>query len=156
MTFRVSPDEVIVVEINQILARLVTAIQSKNFPDSSQIASALGLDLSKATITTTKGGVIAITGARLPALSTADVGVAAGSTPYRTLDLVFSDSKIPVGPYFEAATRDNQRIEPSKHGKGLTIASRIDGFDCGLTASAPDGVVETLFCAARSAPASTR
>ena len=144
------------IEIDHILAAMVAAIQSRNFPDSSQIASALGLDLSKATITTTKAGVIAITGARLPALPTADIGVAAGSTPYRTLDLVFSDSTIPVRPYFEAATRDNQRIEPSKRGKGLTIASGIDGFDCGLTASAPDGVVETLFCAARSAPASPK
>lgn len=144
------------IDAHKILAEMVAAIQSRNFPNSSQIASALGLDLSKATITTTKGGVIAITGARLPALSTADVGVVASSTPYRTLDLAFSDSTIPVGSYFEAATRDNQRIEPSKHGKGLAITSEIDGFDCGLTASAPDGVVETLFCAARSAPASTK
>jgi hypothetical protein len=139
------------IDVHQILARMVTAIQSRNFPDSSEIASALTLDLSKATITTTKGGVIAIVGARLPTLSTAGVGVVAGSMPHRTLDLVLSDSAIPVGPYFEAATTDNQRIEPSKHGKGLTIAFGIDGFDCGLTASAPDGVIETLFCAAKPA-----
>jgi hypothetical protein len=139
------------IDVYKILAEMVAAIQSRNFPNSSEIASALGLDPSQATITATKGGVIAITGARLPALSTADVGVVAGSTSHRTLDLVFSDSTIPVGPYFEASTRDNQRIEPSKHGKGLTIISGIDGFDCGLTASAPDGVVETLFCAGKPA-----
>jgi hypothetical protein len=138
------------IDVYKILAEMVAAIQSRNFPNSSEIASALGLDLSKATITTTKGGVIAITGAGLPALST-DVGVVAGSMPHRTLDLVFSDSTIPVGPYFQASPRDNQRIEPSKHGKCLTIASGIDGFDCGLTASAPDGVVETLFCVGKPA-----
>jgi len=43
------------IDVRKILAEMVAAIQSKNFPNSSQIASALGLDLSKATITTTKG-----------------------------------------------------------------------------------------------------
>jgi hypothetical protein len=136
------------IDIRNILAGMVTAIQSRNFPNVSEIASALGLDLSRATITTTKGAVIAITGARLPDL-TAEIGVAGGSTPRKTLDFVFFNSTIPVGSYLEAATRDNQHVEPSKHGEGLTIAFNIDGFDCGLTASAPDGVIETLFCAAK-------
>jgi hypothetical protein len=136
------------IDIRNILAGMATAIQSRNFPNVTEIASALGLDLSGATITTTKGAVVAITGARLPVL-TGEIGVAAGSTPHKTLDFVFFKSTIPVGPYFEAATRDNQRVDPSKHGEGLTIAFRIDGLDCGLTASAPDGVIETLFCAAK-------
>ena len=41
------------IEINQILAGMVTAIQSPQFPASSEISSALGLDLSEAAITTT-------------------------------------------------------------------------------------------------------
>jgi hypothetical protein len=144
------------VDIDKILAGMVTAIQSRNFPNGSEIASTLGLDLSKATTTTTNGGVVAIIGARLQSLLTAEVGVAGGSMPHKTLDFVFFNSTIPVGSYFEAATRDSdQRIEPSKHGRGLAIAFGIDGFDCGFTASAPDGVVETLFCAAKPAGSTT-
>jgi hypothetical protein len=137
------------IEIDHMPAAMVAAIQSRNFPNSPQNRFRTRARSLESDDYNDKGGVIAITGARLPALSTAGVGVVAGSMPYRTLDLVFSNSTIPVGSYFEAARRDNQRIERSKHGKGLTIASGIDGFDCGLTASAPDGVIETLFCAAK-------
>jgi len=142
-------------QIDQILAGMVTAIQSRQFPAGSEIASALGLDLSKATITTTQSGVVSILGARLAA-STAEVGVVGASTPRRTLDFVFLDSVIPVGPYINAPLGAGQHIEPSVHGEGLTIAFSIDGLDCGITASARDGVVETLFCAAKSEHASSR
>jgi hypothetical protein len=138
------------VDINQILAGMVTAIQSRQFPEGSEIASALGLDLSGAKITTTQGGVVSILGARLPA-STTEIGLVGASTPRKTLDLVFLGPAIPVGPYIEAPLGAGQHIEPSVHGKGLTIAFSVDGFDCGITASARDGEVETLFCAAQSA-----
>jgi hypothetical protein len=72
------------------------------------------------------------------------------------LDFVFLDSAIPVGPYINAPLGAGQHIEQSEHGKGLTIAFSIDGFDCGITASGRDGVVETLFCAAKSMPANAR
>ena len=138
------------IDLNQILASMTAAIQSSEFPNSSEIAGAPGLDLSTATITTTRSGVLAIVGARLPALSNAEVGVVGASTPRKGLDWVFFNSTIPVGPYLEAAAGDGRRVERSKHGQGLTIAFEIDEFDCGMTASAPDGVVQTLFCAARS------
>lgn len=143
------------IEINQILAGMVTAIQSRQFPEGSEIASALALDLSKATITTTQNGIVSIQGAHLPA-STAEIGLVGASTPRRTLDFVFLNLAIPVGPYIDAPLGAGQHIEPSEHGGGLTIAFSIDGFDCGITASARDGVVETLFCAARSAPTSPK
>jgi hypothetical protein len=139
--------EVAMLDINQMLADMVTAIQSHDFPDGSTIASTLGLDLSGATITRTDNGAIAITGARLPE-STAEVGVAGASTPRKTLNVVFFGSTIPVGPCAEAAAGLGQHIEQSKHGRGFAIEFRIDGFDCGLTASERGGVVETLFCAA--------
>jgi hypothetical protein len=144
-----------VVDINQILAGMVAAIQDRQFPVGSEIASALALDLSGATITTTQSGLVSIIGARLPA-STTEIGVVGASTPRKTLDFVFLDSTVPVGPYIEARLGAGQHIQPSKHGNGLTIGFSIDGFDCGITASAPDGVVETLFCAAQSAPANPK
>jgi hypothetical protein len=100
------------IEINQILAGMVTAIQSRQFPASSEIASALGLDLSGAKITTTQGGVVSILGARLPA-STTEIGLVGASTPRKTLDLVFLGPAIPVGPYIDAPLGAGQHIEPS-------------------------------------------
>jgi hypothetical protein len=143
----------VIIDIDQILAGMVAAIRSSDFPNRSEIASELGLDLSEATVTTTQSGIVSIIGARLPA-STAEIGVVGASTPRKTLDFAFLDSTIPVCPYIEARLGAGQHIQPSKHGKGLTIRFSIDGFDCGITASAPDGVVETLFCAAQPAPAS--
>ena len=58
------------VEISRILAGMVTAIQSQKFPAGSEIASALELDLSGATITTTHNGLVSILGAHLPASTT--------------------------------------------------------------------------------------
>ena len=136
------------IDINLILKGMVAAIQSDDFPSGSEIASVLGLDLSAATITMTDGGAVAITGARLPAQPTAEIGVAGLSKTRKTLDFVFFNSNIPVAPYVEAAAGGDHRIEPSTHGKGLTVAFRMDGFDCGITASGPDGWIETLFCAA--------
>jgi len=137
------------IDITQILTEMVAAIQSDDFPSGSEIASVLGLDLSAATITVTDGGAVAITGARLPAQPTAEIGVAGFSKPRKTLDFVFFNSDIPVAPYVEAATGGgDHRIEPSTHGNGLTIAFRLNGIDCGITASGPDGLIETLFCAA--------
>jgi hypothetical protein len=140
-----------VVEINQILAGMVRAIQSPQFPASSEIASALGLDLSGATITTTQSGTVSILGARLPE-STMEIGVVGASAPRKTLDFVFLKPAIPVGPCIDAPLGVDQHIEPSKHGAGLTIAFTIDGVSCGITASEPEGVIETLFCAAQSTP----
>jgi hypothetical protein len=76
------------IDINKILAGMVTAIQSKQFPASSEISSALGLDLSGAAIRTTQNGIVSILGARLPE-STTEIGVVGASTPRRTLDFVF-------------------------------------------------------------------
>jgi hypothetical protein len=144
------------IDLNQILAGMAFAIRSNDFPNSSDVASALRLDLSTATITTTGDGAMAIMGARLLTLSTAEIGLAGASTPRKRLDCVFFNSSIPVGPYVEMAVRDGRGIERSKRRKGLTITFRIDGFDCGITASAPNGVVETLFCAAQSAAKTER
>jgi hypothetical protein len=144
-------DEVAMIEINQILAGMVTAIQSKQFPASSEICFALGLDLSGATITTTQSGIVSILGARLPE-STTEIGVVGASTPRRTLDFVFLKPTIPVSPCIHAPFGPDQRVEPSKHGAGLTVAFTIDGVNCGITASEPEGVIETLFCAAQSTP----
>lgn len=141
-------NEVAMVEINEILARMVTAIQSDEFPAGAAIASDLGLDLSRATITTNTG-VVAIIGATLAA-STGEVGVMGASVPRRTLDFVFLGSAIPVAPYIDTPAGVDQRVEQSMHDKGLTISFRIDGFDCGITASARDGDIETLFCAAQA------
>jgi hypothetical protein len=148
-------EEAAMVEINQILASMVKTIQSRRFPADSEIASTLGLDLSRATVTTTKSGVVSILGAHLPA-STIEVGVVGASTPRKTLDFVFLDSAIPVGPYIAERLGAGQHIEQSEHSNGLTIAFSIDGIDCGITASARDGVIETLFCAVQSAPASSK
>ncbi len=137
------------IEINQILAGMVTAIQSPQFPASSEISSALGLDLSGAAITTTKSGIVSILGVRLPE-STMEIGVVGASAPRKTLDFVFLKPAIPVSPCIRAPLGLDQHIEPSKHGAGLTIAFTIDGINCGITASAPEGVIETLFCAAQS------
>jgi hypothetical protein len=76
------------IEINQILAGMVTAIQSPQFPASSEISSALGLDLSGAAITTTQSGIVSILGGRLPE-STMEIGVVGASAPRKTLDFVF-------------------------------------------------------------------
>jgi hypothetical protein len=96
------------VEINQILADMVTAIQSRQFPAGSEIASALGLDLSAATITTTQSGVVSILGARLPG-STTEIGVVGASAPRKALDFVFLDPAIPVGPYVDVPLGAGQR-----------------------------------------------
>jgi hypothetical protein len=103
------------IEINQVLAGMVTAIQSKQFPAGSEISSALGLDLSGATITTTQSGIVSILGARLPE-STTEIGVVGASTPQRTLDFVFLKPAIPVSPCIRAPLGLDQHIEPSKHG----------------------------------------
>lgn len=134
-------------DISEILAGMITAIQSQQFPIGSEIASALRLDLSGAKITTTQSGVVSIIDARLPA-STTEVGILAAPTPRKSLDFVFLAPTVPVGPYIDAPLGTGQHIEPSEHGKGLTLAFSIAGFDCGITASARYGVIETLFCAA--------
>jgi hypothetical protein len=144
------------IDLNQILAGMAAAIQSSDFPNASEMAASLGLDLSTATVTVTRSGAIAIIGARFPALPTAEVEVAGAARPRKTLDLAFFNSAIPVGPYVEAAARGEQRIERSKHGEGLAILFTVDGFDCGMTASGRDGVVETLFCAAPAMCSSLR
>jgi hypothetical protein len=61
------------IDLNQILAGMAAAIQSSDFPDASEMAVSLGLDLSTATVTVTRSGAIAIIGARFPALPTAEV-----------------------------------------------------------------------------------
>jgi hypothetical protein len=142
-------NEVTAVEINQILAGMVAAIRSPRFPASSEISSALGINLSGATTMTTQSRFVSILGARLPE-STMEIGIVGASAPRRTLDFVFLKPAIPVGPCIDAPLGADQHIEPSKHGSGLTIALTIDGVSCGITASAPEGVIETLFCAAQS------
>jgi hypothetical protein len=137
------------IEINQILAGMVTAIQSTQFPASSEISLALGLDLSGATITATQSGIVSILGARLPESMT-EIGVVGASTSRRTLDFVFLKPTIPVSPWIHVHFGPDQHVEPSKHDAGLTIAFTIDGINCGITASEPEGVIETLFCAAQS------
>jgi hypothetical protein len=136
------------IDIHQILTGMVTAIQSGAFPNDNEIASALGLDLSAATTTTTKGGAIAITGARFAAQPTAEIGIAGASMPRKTLDFVFFNPDIPVAPYIKTGSIDEKRIERSKHGEGLSIALRVNGIDCGLTATGPEGVIQTLYCIA--------
>jgi hypothetical protein len=137
------------IQINQILAGMVAAVRSPQFPASSEISSALGIDLSGATTTTTQSGIVSILGARLPE-STMEIGIVGASAPRKTLDFVFLKPAIPVGPCIDAPLGVDQHIEPSKHGAGLTIAFTIDGVSSGITASAPEGVIETLFCAAQS------
>ena len=104
-------------QINQILAGMVTTIFKPPIPCGFGDCLRIGLDLSKATITTTQNGIVSILGARLAA-STAEVGVVGASTPRRTLDFVFLDSTIPVGPYVDTPLGAGQHIEPSVHGTG--------------------------------------
>ncbi len=105
----------------------------------------LGLNLSTATVTKTNAGVVAINGALLGGSKVGVVGVPA---PRRTLDLVFFEPSVPVGPYLTEGLNANQRVEPSKRGPGFAVTFSLDGFECGATASRRDGMIETLFCAA--------
>lgn len=87
------------VDLDPIIAGMAAAIRNLDFPDGAEIASALGVDLSRATMTTTKGGVIAIAGARLRGLPTAEVGMVSASAPHKRLDLVFVNSTLAIGPW---------------------------------------------------------
>jgi hypothetical protein len=109
------------IDVYKILAEMVAAIQSPQFPSSSEISSALGLDLSGAAITTTQSGIVSILGGRLPE-STMEIGVVGASAPRKTLDFVFLKPAIPVSPCIRAPLGLDQHIEASKHGAGLTIA----------------------------------
>ena len=145
-------NEVTLVEINQLLAGMVTAIESsailrvrKLLPRWRSISQRQRSRRRRTALSRSWAGA---SRRRQPRSE-----VVGASTPRRTLDFVFLNSVIPVGPYINAPLGVGQHIEPSKHGKGLTIAFSIDGFDCGVTASARDGVIETLFCGAKSRPA---
>ena len=107
---------------------MVAAIQSRRFPAGPEIASALGLDLSKATITTTQNGVVSILGAHLPA-STAEIGLVGASTPRRTLDFVFLNSAIPVGPSIDGLS---ELVSISNH-RNMAMVSRSRSASTGST-----------------------
>jgi hypothetical protein len=135
------------IDIQQIFADMGKAIQSSDFPSAPLLALTLGLDLSKATVTSTEAGVVSIADAFL-APSEEKVGVIAARTARRTLDLVFLAPTLSVQPYIEGRLGADQHVEPSKHGPGLAIAFTVDGLGCGVTASGREGVIETLYCVA--------
>ena len=96
---------------------------SSDFPNATFLGVTLGLDLSKATVTSTEAGVVSIVDAFL-APSEEKVGVIAARAGRRTLDLVFLTPTLSVQPYIEGRLGADQHVEPSKHGPGLAIAFR--------------------------------
>lgn len=132
------------IDISNLITGLTRAIREPNFPNASSIASLLNLDISHASVTKTRRGNLGINGARLN--GTVEAGVAGGVTPRRELNLIFLDSQVPYAPFNKTVFGDHQRIQDSKFGPGLALLFEVNGLQCGLTASAPDGVVQCLFC----------
>src|SRR5579872_914127 len=132
------------IDIPGLINGLACALREPNFPDTSSIVSLLNLDMSHATVTKTQRGNLGINGAHLN--GPVEVGVAAGVTPRRELNLVLLDSQVPYPQFQENVFGERQRIQNSKFGPGLALLFEVDGLKCGLTASAPDGVVQCLFC----------
>jgi len=130
------------VNIPHILAGLAQALQSSDFPNVDTIATVLDLDVSGAGITKTDHGPLGIRNAQLA--GDVEVGVIGALSPRRQLVLIFVDSRIPYSEFAGAVFGADQRIQHSKFSQGFAVLFDVGEF-CGiLTASGPDGVVETL------------
>ncbi|WP_158812508.1 hypothetical protein [Methylocapsa sp. S129] len=133
-------------DIRQLLAGLVRSMQSADFPDAGTIAKQLDMDVSAAKVAKTKRGLLTIHGAALGGAVVVDV---VGSvTPQRTIYLLFTNSSIPYRDVDGEVFGADQRVQQSRHSEGFAILCEKDGLTCGLTASGPNGVVQSLFCEA--------
>lgn len=75
-----------------------------------------------------------------------EVAVVGGVKPGLALHLIFLNPTLPYRSVSGETFGANQRVRPSKYSPGLGLVFERAGFLCGLTASAPDGVIESLFC----------
>ncbi len=133
------------INIHQLLVGLTQVIGKVDFPDAASLATALDLDISQASVTETKLRTMCINTARLNSSAT-EVGIACGVTPRREIWLIFVNPSIHYRDLKDEVFGANQRIQPSKLRKGLGVLFELDGWTCGLTASSPDGVLQSLFC----------
>jgi hypothetical protein len=130
------------IDISRLIVGLTQAFRSADFPNAETIAGFLDLNLSSARITRTERGPFGIHHALLA--PDVEVGVIGALSPRRQLVLIFVDSQIPYREFAGAVFGANQRIQYSKFSQGFAVLFDVDEL-CGiLTASGPDGVVETL------------
>ncbi|MGP0057849.1 MAG: hypothetical protein ACLPID_00970 [Beijerinckiaceae bacterium] len=133
------------IDIRHLLAGLMRALRSADFPDANTLAAVLDLNISQARITKTKQGNMGINGARLNG-SAVEVGITCGITPRREIWLLFDNSSTPYRDVKDEIFGANQRVQPSKRSAGFGVLFEIDGLICGFTVSSSDGDVDSLFC----------
>jgi len=134
-----------VINISETISKLVEAVRRVDFPDAKTTAALRDLDIAGARITETKGGSWGIDIGRL-AGGAIEVAVLGGVKPRRTLHLIFLNPAIPFRNVSGETFGANQRVKLSKCSPGLGLVFEKAGLPCGMTASAPDGVIESLFC----------
>ena len=135
-------------DIQSLLQELSSALGSPDFPDALSIAAALGLDMAHARVTKTRAGPLGINGAQMPDLG--EVGVLASVLPTHQIVVVFRNGLVPYGKIASVTLGDNQHMRPAKRGNGLAVVFDVGAFKGVLTASGPEGIVETLSVEARS------
>jgi hypothetical protein len=137
--------------ILQLLLSMSGAVCDENMYDPMRLADLLGLDLSSATVTTTRGGTLAIDGARTR-IDGALVGVVGVVEPSKVLYLILISRTVPfVASQFETIASDAKRVD-SKYGAGFTVLASVNGAACSITVSGEDGRITSLSC---EAPAGT-
>ncbi len=138
------------IDIRHTILKLAEVLQREDFPDAKTIAALLDLDIAGGRITKTKGGAFGIDAARLE--DGVEVAVVGGLKPRRTLHLIFLNPSIPYRSVSDETFGANQRVRLSKYSPGLGFVFEREGLLCGLTASAPDGAIESLFCEESQVP----
>jgi hypothetical protein len=129
-------------DIQSLLTELARAIQSPDFPSASAIPAALGLDMSHATVTQTPTGPVGINDAIMPDFG--DVGVIAAISPIRQIVVVFRSHRPAYREIASATLGGNQHVQSSNRGEGLAVIFDIGPLKGVLTASGPNGIIETL------------
>jgi hypothetical protein len=135
------------IDLRDILSDMVHALETPDFPSAESTAATLRLDMSAANVTVAKPASLGIHGARLS--NGAEVDVAAGLKPRRTLFLLFVNSQISYRDVAGVTFGDHQQIIHSKFGGDLAVRFELGDLRGTLTASGTDGVVESLSCQAR-------
>lgn len=137
------------VDIHQLIMGLTKAIRSAAFPDATDLAQALHLDMEKAEISKIRSDTIIIRGARLGDSSmVADVVCAIA--PWREIWLIFKNSLISYLDVKDETFGVDQEIKRSKLSAGFGVVFKIDGLTCGYTVSSPEGNVDSVFCEERA------
>jgi hypothetical protein len=133
------------IDVREVIENLARAASIENFPDANTLVGALGLDTRGAAIANTKRGDLIISNAALDS-SALKVGVVATLAPIRKLMLLFDDPRPSYKNIEGMAFGANQRLQQSRLSSGFAVLFQANHFDFAITASAPDGVLETISC----------